>query len=173
MGGWYERSANGGTVWWAVPIAVAFASMLLLLAWTFLANYNARVLGGSDMTFTPGSAVGCYVIPPGLLWKPYLAMKEIWQASIDPTDLKRQRGSPLLGWWWALWLASAWGGELGYWLATLTLDEVYAETVGSTIGLVRTLIRIPLAIVLIGIITKVHCMQMAHARKQASVPSGG
>ncbi|MXW18751.1 MAG: DUF4328 domain-containing protein [Gemmatimonadetes bacterium] len=165
FGGWYLQSPIGGTVWWTVTIAVAFATVLLLPAWTCCANHNARVLGASDMTFAPGSAGVCYFIPPGLLWKPYRAMREIWRASIDPTDWKRQRGSPLLGWWWLLWLASAWAGELGYWVATRTVDEAHAQTVGSAIQFVRTVIRIPMTIVLIGIITKVHCRQMAHSRK--------
>lgn len=172
FGGWHQQSPIGGTVWWAITIAVTFATVLLLPAWTYCAIHNARVLGASGMTFTPGSAVVCYFIPPGFFWKPYQAMKEIWQASIDPTDWKRQRGSPLLGWWWALWLAAAWGGELGYWVATLTLEEAHAQSVGGAIGLVRTVIRIPLALVLIRIITKVHRMQMALPREQAGAPSG-
>jgi Domain of unknown function (DUF4328) len=58
------------------------------------------------MAFSPGWAVGFYFIPVVALWKPFLAMKEIWSASEAPGD--RARNSPrvlkipwLLASWWA------------------------------------------------------------------------
>ena len=44
------------------------------------------------------------------LVKPYQAMKEIWRVSHDPARWSTLGGSPLLGWWWGLWLT---GGLLG------------------------------------------------------------
>lgn len=134
--------------------------LALIPLWTHRANHNARQLGASDMTLMPGWAAGCYFVPPGLFWKPYLAMKEIWQASVDPGEWQGQRGSPLLGWWWTLWLATTWGEVLVWAVAAVALEPGDAETVESTIGLAGLLLHIPLTLILLTIITKVCRMQM-------------
>jgi hypothetical protein len=62
------------------------------------------------MSFTPGWSVGWYFIPIACLFKPYQAMKEIWEISH-----KNQSGtSSTLGLWWALWLISNFSGEYAF-----------------------------------------------------------
>lgn len=89
-----------------VSLIAFIASAVLILKWIYRANYNARQLGAVNMTYTPAWSIGYYFIPVFNLWKPYLAMKEIWQASNNPRDWHFTKVSAILPIWWALWLAS-------------------------------------------------------------------
>lgn len=154
-------------------LAMIVASLIiaiLVLNWIHLASRNARQLGAADMRFTPGWAVGWYFVPIAWFWKPYQAMKEIWQASASPSGWRGQTVSPLLHWWWALWIVP-WGLAAVDWAVGRNLDEAGAETLSATTGLVGDLLDFPLALVLLAIINRVHGMQMAHYRRQ--VAAGG
>lgn len=148
-------------------IVTSLIIAILVLNWIHLANRNARQLGAGDMRFTPGWAVGWYFVPIAWFWKPYQAMKEIWQASASPFGWRGQQVSPLLHWWWFLWLVP-WGVATVDWAVGRTLDEAGAETLGATTGLVSDLLDFPLALVLLAIINRVHGMQMAHYRRQVA-----
>jgi len=82
-----------------VPIIVLFCIFMVR------ANKNARAFG-SPMSNTPGWAAGWFFVPVAFWWKPYDAMKEIWQGSEpDPSVYAwHSRVSPLLPWWWAMWV---------------------------------------------------------------------
>lgn len=79
---------------------------ICFLVWIHRANSNARALGAQDMKFTPGWAVGWYFIPVANLWKPYQAMKEIWQASANPAGWQSETRGAILPIWWFLFLAT-------------------------------------------------------------------
>ena len=161
-GGSLELSAATRVISIALQLLVVYGTWMLVPVWTRRANHNVRQLGACDMTFTPDLAAGWYFLPPGLLWKPYQVMKEIWRASVDPTDWKGQRGSPLVGWWWALWLTVTWGKLLVYGVATLTMEPGGAQTVDSAVDLAGRVLHVPLTLLLLTIITKVHRLQMGH-----------
>ena len=162
VGNPFELSPATETIRFVLRMIITYGIMLLLPAWTLRANHNARQLGASGMKFAPEWAAGWYFLPPGLFWKPYQVMKEVWQASVDPTDWRDQRGSPLVGWWWALWLIASWGGLLGLAIATLVLEASDAQTVEIAIGIANLLLHIPLTLLLLTIILKTHGMQMRH-----------
>jgi len=71
------------------------------------ANKNARAFG-SRMSNTPGWAAGWFFVPIVSYWRPYYAMKEIWQGS-DPDSSAPVVDAPVSAllplWWWA-YLAS-------------------------------------------------------------------
>ena len=65
------------------------------------ANRNARAFG-APLSNSPGWAAGWFFVPIAFWWKPYYAMKEIWQGS-DPdpaVNPLQARVSALLPWWW-------------------------------------------------------------------------
>lgn len=77
------------------------------------ANRNARAFG-SPMSMTPRWAAGSFFVPFANLWKPYQAMKEIWQGS-DPDPNQHALLVPvpsLLKWWWGIYLAHNIGGQI-------------------------------------------------------------
>ena len=88
-------------------------------------------------------------------------MKEDWQTSSDPLgDWKTQSVSPLLGWWWALWIA--------LWvlaLANVVLHDVAFDD-GGLVDFVRFLLLVPLTLVFRSIVTRIHQMQMGHWARQ-------
>lgn len=83
-----------------VAIFIAITTVVLFSMWIYRANLNARRLGASNMEFTPGWAVGYYFIPILSLWKPYQAMREIWQASKSPATWPAEKPGAILPWWW-------------------------------------------------------------------------
>ena len=91
-----------GAIWFSLYAACAVTA----LRWIYLANSNAHALGAEGMQFTPAWAIGWYFVPLANLWKPYQAMKEIWQASATGTDWREVKAPALLRWWWGFWLLS-------------------------------------------------------------------
>ena len=84
----------------ALPLMIiGVGTLVLVLMWIHRANYNAHQLGAAEMKFTPGWAIGWYFIPIAMLWKPYQAMKEIWQASFNPSRWWEEDTPPLLPLW--------------------------------------------------------------------------
>ena len=163
-----QQSEVAGVVWLVLRGIQFYGVVLLLPAWTLRANYNARQLGASTMKFTPEWAAGWYFMPPGMFWKPYQVMQEIWKASVQPHEWRSQHGSPLVGWWWGLWLVSSWAGALASGVAALTLEAGAAEAAESAIMLVRRFANVGSALILLTFIARVHRMQMARYRESES-----
>lgn len=90
-----------------VYLAVNILSYIFVGRWIFFASKNLRALGAMGLQFSPGWAVGWYFIPIANLWKPYQAMKEIWQASSQPLHWHSEPVSGLMPAWWALWILTS------------------------------------------------------------------
>ncbi len=85
-----------------VQLIVTLTTAILALRWVYHSNKNLRALSGESLEYTPGWAVGWFLIPIANLWKPYYVMKEIWEVSHqrepgDPSRLKQ---------WWTFWILS-------------------------------------------------------------------
>ena len=155
------------TLWDIVETSAAsVTTAILVLAWTHRANRNARQLGAADMAFSPGWAVGWHFVPIAWFWKPYQAMREIWQASASPAKWQRQAGSPLLAWWWGLWILTRWGAFVATELAVRSFDAANATV--AAIQLSFAILNVPLTLILLAIIGGVHRMQMRHHRAQGA-----
>jgi len=142
-------------------LIVFVVSGFFILRWIHRANYNARQLGAENMKFTPGWSVGYYFIPILMLWKPYQAMKEIWKASKNPSNWESQETSGILPIWWTLWLISNFLGQ------AIFRFSMHAEELQELINLniitqISNTIDIPLALVLLTIVNRIHNMQTSH-----------
>jgi hypothetical protein len=140
---------------------------VLVLKWIYRANFNARQLGAAGMQFTPGWSIGWYFIPIVWLWKPYQAMKEIWKASANPQsqDWQNQEASPLLGWWWFLWIVS---GMIGYFIFKKSMsgsENIDDLIMISEAGLFSSCVDIALDIALLVIVNRIYAMQMSQYRR--------
>lgn len=141
-----------GSAWgWGVFYLVYLITGILVCIWTYRANSNVRALGATGLRFSPGWAVGWHFVPIAWFWMPFSVMREIWRASASPDEWRRQPGSALLGWWWALWLVFNWP------IVFVPEPDLY---------LVGGLLNVPLALVFIAIIGRVYRMQMEHYGKQ-------
>ena len=83
-------------------------TMVVFLLWMQRANKNVRALGAQGIRCTPGWAVGWWFVPIATLFKPYQAMREIYQASDPGAGPASWAGRPagLVGAWWAAWLGT-------------------------------------------------------------------
>jgi hypothetical protein len=151
-----------------IQMIIFIVSGIIILKWIYRANYNARQLGATEMTFTPGWSIGWYFIPIANLWKPYQAMKEIWKASSDPQNWKTQSVSAMLPWWWFFWIVSGIFDNASFRL-TMRAEEINELITANLVTQLSDLTGIPLSLIVLGIINKVHEMQMAHANAEKNI----
>ena len=124
---------------------------IVFLKWIYRANANSGGFGAQNMQFTPGWSVGYYFIPFINLVRPYQAMKEILQISYNPEDWTYKSVTPLLGWWWGLWLLSGFMGQLVFRLSAgaETIDDLKIST---GLSIAAGALGIPLCLVAIKLI---------------------
>ena len=139
-------------------VAVFIVTGIAFLMWIYRANVNCRGFGAKDLKFTAGWSVGYYFIPFLNLYKPYHAMKEIWQASQNPRDWPSQSTSPLLGLWWTLWIFSNAAGQIAYRISSRaeSLESIRNATIAA---IVSDLIDIPTCIVAALMVTAIFSFQ--------------
>ena len=102
-------------------VIVAFSlifllSMILVSIWIHRAHANMHEAGIDGLEFTPGWAVGWFAIPIANLFKPYQAMKELWNSSSGLSNEFGGEAPGILNFWWATWLLSgfvSYAGLLG------------------------------------------------------------
>jgi hypothetical protein len=106
------------------------------------ANKNARAFM-APLSNSPGWAAGWFFVPIVYLWKPYYAMKEIWQGS-DPdpaVDAYNAPVSPLLPLWW--WMYLLFFASRGFFGAAST------DTPGRENFIAREKVRIVISVITI------------------------
>lgn len=155
-----------------VNMLVFIVSGFLILRWIHRANYNARQLGAKEMEFTPGWSIGYYFIPVLTLWKPYQAMKEIWQASHNPNDWAFEKISPVVGLWWFIWIITNMVGQAVFRMST---DAVELQELMNLnlITQASDALAIPLALVTLVIVNSIYQAQVSayESANKASNPT--
>lgn len=131
---------------------------IAFLKWIHRANSNCHGFGAQGMQFTPGWSIGYYFIPFINLYKPYRAMKEIWKVSTNPINWQNEKGSPLLGWWWALWLISNFLGQASFRLS-MRADTISLMQASTMVSIISGVIDIPLYIVAVSLISTIFAKQ--------------
>ena len=79
------------------------------LMWLHRIRKNEAHLDVVGTQFSAGWSVWVWFIPIMNLFRPYQIMKEAWQVSDSDTEAdswNRSSVSPLMGWWWFLFLAA-------------------------------------------------------------------
>lgn len=82
------------------------ATIILFAMWIYRAAANVIAAGVSDFRYTAAWAVGWHFIPIANLWKPFTAMRQIWNASNGDTR-SVDENHRLLTLWWIFWLISS------------------------------------------------------------------
>ena len=139
------------TIWVVMFIVLG----VMVLTWTYRANYNARQIGATEMVFTPGWSIGWYFIPIANFVVPYSAMIEIWKASSNPQSWQSQPTPALLTWWWSLWIG------VNLWGQVMTRYVDSPEGV-NLVAQVSCVLDMALGFVLISVVKQIHKMQMSH-----------
>jgi len=128
------------------------AWFVIFLRWYYRARVNLQTKLHYELSCGPGRAVGNFFIPILCLFRPYQEMKELHEDtrelfaadSMTPTTALK---TEFLGWWWGLWIVSAFvsnivarmifrgGGETLESLSGLTV----AEMVSTVLDIVLTI----------------------------------
>jgi len=140
--------------------------IVLFCIWIYRANYNARQLGAIDMQFSPGWAVGWYFIPIAHFWKPYQAMREIWQASADPARWQQQPRGTILPLWWTFFLISNFVGNTSFRLS-LRAQTVPDLILAGTAAAASDVVDIVADVTALVLVTQIFRMQMARRAADA------
>ncbi len=137
---------------------------IAFLKWIHRANLNCNGFGVQGMKFTPGWSIGYYFIPILSLYRPYQAMKEIWKVSTNPVDWQNETGSPLLGWWWAMWLIAGILGQASFRMA-MRADTISSLKASTIVSIISGIINIPLYIIAVTLVSAVYARQENLVRK--------
>lgn len=84
---------------------------ILVPMWIYRVNKNSKSLGALNMRFSPAWSIVWYFIPIFNLWKPYQAMKELYQTSVNPTSWESVKVTRYLSLWWTFWILSFFVGN--------------------------------------------------------------
>lgn len=119
-------------------VTIVFFSM-----WIYRAAANIVVAGTVGFDYTPGWAVGWFFIPIANLFKPYAAMRKIWNASHGRQGDQLEQAEGLLAIWWGCWLLSNIASNISL---RLTLNPASPEELqtGLQIGTFAALVSLAL-----------------------------
>lgn len=169
-----------------LQIPVFLGTGVAFLIWFYRAHRNLTALGGRELKYTPGWAVGGFFVPFVNLVRPVQVMREVWHGS-DPSgierdlspagpSIRRQLGTPpLVVWWWVLFVLSSLVGNSIIRIAfaeNQTLDQLQKL---SSLLVMSDLIEIPSAVVallLVGRITRWQSDRVAILRSPGETPGG-
>jgi hypothetical protein len=91
-------------------ILINIMTTIIFGMWIFRASANIRDETELPISDKPGWAVGWYFIPFANWFKPFTAMRQIWNASIG-NQLELDEGNSTLSTWWTFWVI---GNITGY-----------------------------------------------------------
>jgi hypothetical protein len=146
-----------------IALVSFLTSAILFLVWIHRANANARALGALGMEFTPGWCVGWWFIPIANLFKPYQAMREIYQASDPKQDNETWAASVVpsfLGAWWATWIV---GNILG---------QIQARSIDADPGVYGGLAVTSGLLSMLGAALAAKIVRSIHARQEVRARGG-
>jgi uncharacterized protein DUF4328 len=89
-----------------VGLVVLGVTGIVWLVWQHRSQANLHAAQVGALKYTPGWAVGWWLIPFANFVKPFQTVRELWKASGG--DLRWRLDTwPLIGWWWAGWIVMA------------------------------------------------------------------
>ena len=143
-----------------LQIVTSIITMVLFARFLYCTNRNARALGTEGMSFTPGWTVGWFFIPFANLYKPYQAVRELWQAS-DLEHREAWRAAPvpgLLGLWWGAWIVAGVLGQIVFRL-NQRAEDIDAYLTANYVGIATQLWDIPLTLLALLVVQRLHDRQ--------------
>ena len=105
---------SGQDVFDLVAAVLLLVTFIVFGRWIYVASRNLHAADVPGLMFSPASCVWWYVVPIASLFKPYQAMREIWNGSKGATADELKAGATLLTIWWTLWIISNIAGNIGF-----------------------------------------------------------
>jgi Domain of unknown function (DUF4328) len=135
-----------------IGLVLFVLSVIAWLVWQYRAHANLHALRVPGLRFTPGWAVGWWLIPIANLWKPFQTMRELWKASGSLGDRQGLPTWPVIGWWWASWIVANLIGRIVFGLLRNepeTVDALIAANGWIIAGEIVTILAAVLAILIV------------------------
>jgi Domain of unknown function (DUF4328)/Protein of unknown function (DUF2510) len=132
-----DTVATASGVWLVLVVATG----IIFIIWLWRAAKNAQFLGRTSARFGPGWSIGGWFIPLANLVIPVLIVQDLWRATTPGTppgsSWRGERGSALVGWWWALLIL---GGALSRATSAsgTSLDDLRTQDQTALAGFVVT-----------------------------------
>jgi hypothetical protein len=158
-------------------LAVLLACVVLFCVWLHRVNRNARALGAAGMEYTPGLAVAWFFVPLFNLFKPYYAVKEVYQASGPDVGAEGDgSGAPSTRWsdapvplqlrlWWLTWIGSNLLDS-----ASLRFSLENADARSAWLGVAGALVMIPCTLFATWLVLEIGDRQALRAERVARTP---
>jgi hypothetical protein len=143
-----------------VYVAALVACCVVVGMWIYRTNANAHVFS-TDMTITPGWSVGWFFVPFANLVMPFRGVKETWQESHEAAGRFEEVESPLLGWWWGLWIA---GNIASSVFARLGGYDQNGLEMARYLNLAAAAMNVAASLVLIQLMRRLNSAQLAASR---------
>jgi len=150
-------------------VALYLLTVVIFARWILLANRNVRALGAEGLRCTPGWAVGYYFVPIVNLWKPYQAMKDLWQASRNPREWQTVQPGGILPLWWALWIITNILGQISFRLS-LEAKGISSLLSATRVQIVADLADIPLCLVAAALVLQIQAALAEADRMRGGTP---
>ncbi|RYD27701.1 MAG: DUF4328 domain-containing protein [Lysobacteraceae bacterium] len=144
---------------------IAFAlSVVCFARWLYNATKRAHLFSGG-MTISPGWAIGSYFIPIVNLFKPFQAMREIWQASIAPNTTGIVPVPVGMRIWWGLWLVRVGLSNANYQVIA-NVRNLLDIGISGALNILTFVIDVPMAVLLIVLIRRLGANHRARVEAQ-------
>lgn len=139
---------------------VSVATGILFMIWQYRASSNCRTMG-AHLQVSPGWGVGAYFTPIVCLYRPFQAMKEIWQASADPLHWREQQAPDLIKTWWALWIISCALSQLTFRMSMIEQAPAGGVAAVGILSAITDVFLCPVAIQIVRSITRMQTEPIA------------
>lgn len=100
-----NRSDQRVAVFTITAIVVLVATGIVWLVWQHRSQANLHAARLRELEYTPGWAVGWWLIPFASFVKPFHTVRELWKASGGGEHWWQIKTWQLIGWWWAAWIS--------------------------------------------------------------------
>lgn len=139
-----------------VAFAIAYlVSVVLVCMWLYRAQANLHAAGHEDLEFSPGWAVGWYFVPVANLFKPFQAMRELWNTSHLAQNDFGGEAPPTVKYWWFGFVGGNILSNIGFRFQNANYPGDSGYTVGTAIGAVGTILTIASAYFLLQLVREI------------------
>jgi hypothetical protein len=140
-----------------ILLVVMIVVGVIVLKWIYRVNRNVHAVA-PGLPVSPPWSVGWYFIPVFSLWKPFEAMKSVWQVSSNPENRRSVLIPSIMRWWWGLFLVTSFASNISFRLVTMG-DTLGSQAGALTCDLLAGVLAIPLDLVFIRLVREVTARQ--------------
>lgn len=143
-----------------ILVILLLATIIIFGMWIYRAAANVVAAEIEGFEYSPGWSVGWHFVPVANLFKPFQAMRQIYNASLGARGILNQ-GHALLTIWWITWLTSNFLNNIAtrLELRATSIDDLQ---VASLVGAAGSVVSLPLYFVALRMVENVTEGQKTH-----------